>query len=147
MAYQCRRKFAPITLLEMRPPTLWHCALTLLLQATSHPSKRSSPTPVSSMRHQRATLLSTYNIGSEQGPSSRSSRKISRRPATMFFTLLRSTQKRCGHAYTLNKPFPTKYPSDSTRQLFQRLCYWSHQCQPLEHQQHAQIIVTRQIKQ
>ena len=147
MASQRCHIFSPIPLLEMRPPEQWHCTFTLPFRATSDPIKRSSPTPESSMRRRQATQLSPYNIGPQQGPSSQRSRKIARRSDTISFTLLRSPQKRRGHAYTPNKPFPTQSPSDSTRQLLQCLRHWPHRCQHRQHQRRPQHIGPRQIKQ
>ena len=111
------------------------------------PEKLSESDTGSSLHNCQATQISPYNIGSQQGPYSRRSRKISRRPATMLFNLLRSPQKWLGHAYTPNNPFSTQFSYDSTRQLLQLFHHWPHWCQHHQHQWHPQPIVLRQIKQ
>ena len=77
------------------------------------------------MHQRRATQLLPYNTGSQQGPSSQRSHNISRRPDTMSFALLRSSQNRRRHAL-------------QTR-------HFKHNLRPTPRDKYSKILVTRLI--
>ena len=133
-------------MLETRPPARWHCALTPPLRSTSHPSKRSSPTPASSMRRCQTSRLSPYNTGSPQGPLSRRSQKISRRRATLSFILLPFRHNRRGNFYIQTNPSQTRSPQDTLRRILPISLPLIFQCQHHQHWQPLQVTIPRQTR-
>ena len=141
MASWRRLIFAPIPLLETRPPERWHCTPTLPYQATSHKIKSSSPTPESSMCRHQTPRISRYNIGPQPGPSSQCPCKIARRPVTTSFNLHLFRQKRRVHASALTTLYRTRYPSDALRRLLPISLPWICRCQRHRHRQPLQDII------
>ena len=142
----CRHIFAPIPLLETRPPTRQYCSITSTSQATSHKSRRSSSTPASYMHHIQTPRPSRYIIGSPPGPYYQRSCKTVGRPDTTSFNLHLSHLKQHGHASDQKNQYQTRSLSDKMRQLLLISLSWHYICQRHQHWQSPQGIIPCQTQ-